>query len=74
MTDEAVKSRRLIGLALLGTVLFNYPILSLFNRDILLFGIPLPVLYMFGTWGMLILLAALITRGGHAGVSPADDA
>ena len=61
MTSLAVKARRLIGIFLLGAILFNYPVLSLFDREIFLSGIPILYLYLFGVWALLILLTALVT-------------
>ena len=52
---------RLAGLFLLGVVLFNYPLLSLFNLDHFIFNIPVLYLYIFGSWLGLIGLTALIT-------------
>ncbi len=61
MTSLAAKARRLVGLFLLGAVLFNYPVLSLFNRQTSLFGIPVLFLYLFGVWAVLIFFTALVT-------------
>ena len=60
MTPESLKSKRLVGLFLLGFVLFNYPILSLFNLDTNWFGIPVLYLYVFVSWLLLILLIFII--------------
>jgi hypothetical protein len=70
MTSFAAKARRLVGLFLLGAVLFNYPILSLVNRDGLLFGIPILYLYLFGVWAALILLIARVTGSAEPGIIP----
>jgi hypothetical protein len=59
MTPENKKSKRLVALFLLGFVLLNYPILSLLNVDFMVFGFPLLYVYIFGVWGLLILLSAL---------------
>jgi hypothetical protein len=48
-------------LFLLGFVLLNYPILSLLNLHIFVFGLPLLYIYIFGIWGLLILLSAWAT-------------
>ena len=61
MTRETKLNKRLVALCLLGCVLFNYPILSLFNLDIPIFGLPLLLVYIFGTWCLLIGLTALAT-------------
>ena len=64
MTPKARKNKRLVGLFLLGCVLFNYPLLSLFNLKTMVFGVPLLFFYVFIGWTIFILLAALasITR------------
>ena len=62
MTLDSTISRRLFGLFLLGYILFNYPILSIFNSEKFLFGIPLLYLYMFAVWLLLIVLIVLVTR------------
>ena len=62
MTLDSAISRRLFGLFLLGFILFNYPILSIFNLEIFWFGIPMLYLYMFTAWFLLILLIGFVTR------------
>ena len=62
MTPKARKNKRLVGLFLLGCVLFNYPLLSLFNLKTMIFGVPLLFFYVFSGWTLLILLAALATK------------
>jgi hypothetical protein len=61
MTGETVLTKRLIGLFLLGYLLFNYPLISLVNLPVLMGRIPLLYIYIFGVWVLVILLAALIT-------------
>jgi hypothetical protein len=46
----------------MGCVLFNYPLLSLFNLKTGIFGIPLLIIYIFIAWVLIILLAAMATR------------
>ncbi len=58
---ESKLNKRLVALFLLGCVLFNYPILSLFNLEIPIFGLPLLLVYIFGIWCLLIGLTALAT-------------
>jgi hypothetical protein len=62
MTPENQKSKRLVALFLFGFVLLNYPILSLLNINITVFGLPLLYIYIFGVWGLLILLSALVVN------------
>ena len=75
MTRDSKKNKRLVALFLLGCVLLNYPILSLVNRETLVFGLPLLYVYIFGVWCLLITLTALATffrpgdRVGNSGQS-----
>ena len=62
MTPDSVKSRRLVGLFLLGFVLFNYPIFSLFSIETELLGIPILYLYCFSAWLLVIVLIRYVTR------------
>ncbi len=62
MTPKARKNKRLIGLFLLGCVLFNCPLLALFNLKTMIFGVPLLFLYVFTSWTLLILMAAIATK------------
>ncbi len=63
MTRDKLKNGRLVAVFLIGLVLFNYPLLSLFNMDGLFLGIPLFYVYMFAAWLSVIVLTAWITRG-----------
>jgi hypothetical protein len=62
MTPDSLKNRRLIGIFLLGWVLYNYPIFSLFNVAGTIFGIPVLFAYAFGVWAALIGMVMLVTR------------
>ena len=63
--DLRLTAQRLAALFLLGCVLFNYPLLALFNRAAAVFGIPVLYAYLFGAWLLLIALMALaIERRG----------
>ncbi len=61
MTGETVRTKRLIGLFLLGYLLFNYPLISLVNIPSRIGGIPLLYAYIFGAWILIIFLVALIS-------------
>jgi len=57
------KSERLVALACLGLLLFNYPLLSLFSsEDDRVLGVPLLHAYLFTSWALLIALMALVVR------------
>jgi hypothetical protein len=63
MQRPIIHGQRLIALFLLGCLLFNYPLLYLFNIDRHLFGIPLLYVYLFAAWALLIaLIAAVVER------------
>ena len=63
MHRSDITGQRLVAIVLLGCVLFNYPVLSLFSKPGALFGIPLLYLYIFAVWALLIGLTAwLIER------------
>lgn len=53
---------RLAAVFLLGGALLNYPLLSIFAplRDVA--GIPLLYAFVFGAWGLLIALMALLVE------------
>ena len=55
--DEA-KGQRLVALFILGCLLFNYPILSLFNVAATAFGVPVLYAYIFAAWALLVALMA----------------
>lgn len=61
MTGEAVRPNRLIGLFLLGYLLFNYPLISIVNLPAMIGGIPVLYVYIFGVWVLMISLVALIS-------------
>jgi hypothetical protein len=60
MNKQNVKGQRLVALFLLGNLLFNYPLLALFNRPDFVFGIPVLYAYVFGAWAMFIVLLARV--------------
>lgn len=62
MSDDSDKKKRLGGIFLLGVLLLNYPVLSLFNTDERVLRAPILYVYLFGVWAVLIVLTALTTR------------
>ena len=46
--------QRLVALFFGGMVLFNFPLLALWDRDLTLFGLPLFPAALFVGWGVLI--------------------
>ncbi len=62
MNKPYIKTQRLAALFALGAVLFNYPLLALFNRAVVVAGVPLLFLYVFLAWALLIALLALVVE------------
>jgi hypothetical protein len=58
MNKFEAKSHRFVALCMLGILLFNYPILALFNVSGRVFGVPLLYAYVFIAWAALIVLMA----------------
>jgi hypothetical protein len=65
MSDFESKGQRFVALCMLGMLLFNYPMLALFNVSGVLFGVPVLYLYMFVAWAALIALLAWIAESGR---------
>jgi hypothetical protein len=61
VSDEK-KGQRFVALAMLGMVLFNFPILALFNVSGTLLGVPVLYAYIFAAWAALIALMALVAE------------
>jgi hypothetical protein len=51
-----------VALFMLGCLLFNYPLLELFERPVMVLGVPLIYAYLFGAWALLIAAAAWVAR------------
>jgi len=71
MTRDSKINKRLVALFLFGFALLNYPLLSLFKPEVLIFGLPLLYVYVFGVWCLLIGLTTLVMVTASKG--PADD-
>jgi len=62
MNRDNINGMRLVGLFFLGMLLFNFPMLYLFNRPTTVLGIPILYVYLFVSWGVIILLTLFISR------------
>ena len=60
--NEPAKSARFVGICMLGMVLFNYPVLALFNVSGTLLGVPVLYAYIFMAWAALIALMAIVAE------------
>jgi len=65
MDNFEIKGQRLVALSMLGCLVFNYPILELFNRPGTVLGIPLLYAFIFAAWALLIALMALVVETGR---------
>jgi hypothetical protein len=65
MSDFESTGQRFAALCMLGVLLFNYPILALFNVSGTLFGVPVLYVYIFIAWAALIAAMAWIAESGH---------
>jgi hypothetical protein len=61
-TRDETRGPRLAALCMLGMLLFNYPVLALFNVSGTLSGVPLLYAYIFLAWTALIALMALVVN------------
>jgi hypothetical protein len=62
MEDFEAKGQRLIALCMLGCILFNFPILALFNVPGNVLGVPVLYAYIFIAWALLIGLMAWVVE------------
>ena len=60
MAASSRKGQRLGAIFVLGVLLFNYPLLAVFDRADRVFGIPLLYADLFTAWALLIALAAWV--------------
>ncbi|HET7033298.1 MAG TPA: hypothetical protein VFJ48_09250 [Casimicrobiaceae bacterium] len=65
MSDFGGRSERFVALCMFGVVLFNYPVLALFNVSGTFFGVPVLYAYIFIAWIGLIALMAWVAESGR---------
>ena len=59
-----MRSSRLLGLFALGWLGLNFPLITLWDHRVTLFGVPLMALALFAGWAVLIAAAAWIVERG----------
>ena len=64
-------ARLALALCAAGLVLFNFPLLTVWDRDATVFGLPLLPVVLFGIWAALIVALAIASERGAA--PPEDD-
>ncbi len=62
MSNPDAKGQRLAALCMLGVLLFNFPVLALFNVPGAFFGVPVVYAYIFIAWALLIAMMALLAE------------
>ncbi|HMQ55479.1 MAG TPA: hypothetical protein PKE64_23880 [Anaerolineae bacterium] len=65
MNKSTVIRQRLIAIFVIGCLLFNYPLLSLFSTETMLWGFPVLYVYVFVSWLLLIGLLIGIIESRH---------
>jgi hypothetical protein len=65
MRDFESRAHRFVAICMLGVLLFNYPILALFNVAGTVFGVPMLYAYIFIAWAALIALMAFVAESRH---------
>lgn len=65
MRKPSLRAYRIVSLFLLGCLLFNYPVLALFNVGASAAGVPVLYVYLFAAWGAVIALAAAVMESGN---------
>lgn len=63
---HTLQRQRLVALFALGMLLFNFPLLAVWDSDALLWGLPVFPLALFAVWAILIALLAWAVEGGQA--------
>lgn len=62
MAESNQQNERLIVMLIIGVIALNYPLLSLFSKVELIFGIPILYLYLFVFWFIFIVCIAVIVE------------
>ncbi len=62
MPESKQQNERLIVMFIIGVIALNYPLLSLFSKVKLIFGIPVLYLYLFVFWIIFIVCIAVIVE------------
>jgi hypothetical protein len=68
---EKRRRERLVVVAIFGFLALNFPMLSVFDLEHIVFGIPVFYWYLFGVWfGFLITVALIMECRTRSGDSP----
>jgi hypothetical protein len=67
---EGLDAHRLVALFFAGWLVLNFPLLALWDHDVLVLGLPLFPLALFGVWALLILALAWVMERGTPDEAP----
>jgi hypothetical protein len=62
---QPLRSQRLLALFALGWLLLDFPLLTLWDRGVLVAGLPLLPLALFAGWAALVAAAAWVCEAGE---------
>lgn len=63
--NDSLRSARMVAVAALAVLLFDFPLLALFDIDVRVLGIPLLWAYLFVAWAGVIAVAAWVVRNAE---------
>lgn len=63
--SERLRHQRLLALFAAGWALLNFPLLTLWDRPVTVFGLPLLPLALFAGWALLIAAAAWVAEAAE---------
>lgn len=62
MLSDPRSRQRLVALFVVGWLLFNEPLLGIFHDSLTGGGLPAVAVWLFATWGLVILAIAWMSR------------
>jgi hypothetical protein len=65
-----MKQQKAIAITIFLVCLLNFPLLSLFNKAVFLFGIPLVYVYVFSVWTIGIVIIGIIAESKNVEDTP----
>lgn len=59
---DSLRSARMVAVAALAVLLFGFPVMTLFDVDVRVLGVPLLWAYLFIAWTVVIAIVAWVIR------------
>jgi hypothetical protein len=60
--SDSLRRTRMVAVAALAFLLFNFPLLALFDVDVRVLGVPLLWAFLFTAWAVVIAVVARVVR------------